>query len=225
MDETGSSATMRSGWTASAPGDAHPLPLATAQVSWVYTAEIRYQLSTILSRSATRSGRSARVPMSWTFSTSASASPTLILGFSEEYGSWKTIWNRRRRSLSSRPDSRSRSTPSKVISPAVGSSRHTIIRARVDFPQPLSPTTPTISPRRHVQRDAVDGAQFHLPAGVRLAVVDSCRFDVEYLVQIARKRFHQSTQQAVAPASSLAGDAGPGVPRARTAPPRSATVA
>ena len=41
--------------------------------------------------------------------------------------------------------------PSKITSPAVGSSRRTSIRPRVDFPQPLSPTSPNVSPARMVR--------------------------------------------------------------------------
>ena len=50
----------------------------------------------------------------------------------------------------SSPSARGRggSTPSKVISPSVGSSSRRSVRPRVDLPQPDSPTRPTVSPRR-----------------------------------------------------------------------------
>ena len=48
------------------------------------------------------------------------------------------------------------SWPSKVILPPVGSSRRMMQRAMVDLPQPDSPTTPSVSPLRHGEGDAVD---------------------------------------------------------------------
>ena len=42
------------------------------------------------------------------------------------------------------------SDPSKRTVPLVGSSRRMITRASVDFPQPDSPTIPSVSPRRTV---------------------------------------------------------------------------
>ncbi len=38
-------------------------------------------------------------------------SPTVMRGFSEVYGSWKTIWMLRRTAFSARPDSREMSSP------------------------------------------------------------------------------------------------------------------
>src|SRR5262245_55111323 len=56
------------------------------------------------------------------------------------------MWRRavRRRS----PSSPARSSPRKRTPPAVGSVRPTIARPTVDLPQPLSPTRPSVSPRR-----------------------------------------------------------------------------
>src|SRR5262245_50777177 len=72
--------------------------------------------------------------------------PTVIRGFSEENGSWNTIWTWRRYAFSC---SRSRlliDRPSKTMSPDVGSSSFMIIRPVVVLPQPDSPTRPTVSP-------------------------------------------------------------------------------
>jgi hypothetical protein len=74
--------------------------------------------------------------------------PTLCRGFSDEYGSWKTICIRR---LSGRSSSSFRcvmSWPSKTIEPSVGSYSRRIARPTVDFPQPDSPTSPSVSPCR-----------------------------------------------------------------------------
>ncbi len=55
--------------------------------------------------------------------------PTVMRGFSEAYGSWKTICTRR--------------APSTV--PVWGTSPHTAL-ASVDLPDPDSPTSPTTPP-------------------------------------------------------------------------------
>ena len=49
-------------------------------------------------------------------------------------------------------------TPSKRISPAVGSSSRRTARPTVVLPQPDSPTSPSVSPGMDLERDVVDGA-------------------------------------------------------------------
>ena len=78
-------------------------------------------------------------------------SPTGIRGFSEENGSWKIIWMCGRRARSARPFRRSTRTgcppPTRNrISPRVGVSARRTRRAVVVFPQPLSPTRPSVAP-------------------------------------------------------------------------------
>src|SRR5581483_6309962 len=77
----------------------------------------------------------------------ASVCSTVLRGLSESNGSWKIIWISRRYGrtwhplvLSSRSASRNR------IDPAVGRLRPRTDLASVVLPQPLSPTTATISP-------------------------------------------------------------------------------
>ena len=86
--------------------------------------------------------------MSWTASGSPTIPPTVIRGFRLAYGSWKIICIRRRILRSVSPSRRVMSSPSKVIEPAVGLYRRMIVRPVVDLPQPDSPTSPTVSPRR-----------------------------------------------------------------------------
>ena len=72
--------------------------------------------------------------------------PTRLRGFSEANGSWKTIWICRRigrRCPRERPTS---SCPANRTDPDVGVVSCRIARQRVDFPQPDSPTRPSVSP-------------------------------------------------------------------------------
>ena len=73
----------------------------------------------------------------------ATMSRTRASGLSEAKGSWNTGWIRRARALRSMSMTR---WPSTAMSPALGSSRPRIRRARVDLPQPDSPTTPSTPP-------------------------------------------------------------------------------
>ena len=73
-------------------------------------------------------------------------SRTVIRGFSDAYGSWKTIWMSRRTGRICRRLSFVMSLPSKKIFPEVGSISLMIVRPSVVFPQPDSPTTPSVSP-------------------------------------------------------------------------------
>jgi hypothetical protein len=82
----------------------------------------------------------------WISNGSDRIEPTVRRGFSDEYGSWKTIATSRRSRLSSPPRAVVMSWPAKAIEPDVGSSSRAISRAVVLLPQPLSPTSPNVSP-------------------------------------------------------------------------------
>ena len=69
------------------------------------------------------------------------------IGFRLEYGSWKIGCTRWRKSLVSARLSDEMSLPSKRISPLVGSTTFSSIRAVVVLPEPDSPTIATVSPR------------------------------------------------------------------------------
>ena len=71
---------------------------------------------------------------------SATLSPTVIRGSSEEYGSWKTICSGRGRPRVGT------GAPSRRIRPPVSGARPTAARASVDLPEPDSPTSPTTVP-------------------------------------------------------------------------------
>ena len=101
-----------------------------------------------VSRSSIRGARARPSARSWVLRGSASISPTVWRGSSEEYGSWKTIWKRRRWRLQAQIARRaSRSTPSRRIEPSRGSMMRTIARPTVVLPNPDSPTSPSVSPR------------------------------------------------------------------------------
>jgi len=89
---------------------------------------------------------SSSVASSCMRSGSAMLSPIVIAGLSAAWGSWKMICMDRR--IGRRSDSFMcvMSTPSNTMRPSDGSTRRRIVRPRVVFPQPLSPTTPKISP-------------------------------------------------------------------------------
>ena len=93
-------------------------------------------------------GGARRVARAVDRSGSAMIEPTRLRGFSDAYGSWKTICISRRSGRSSRALSRAIDRPSKRTSPEVGSSSRTIVRPSVDLPQPDSPTSPSVSPSR-----------------------------------------------------------------------------
>ncbi len=73
--------------------------------------------------------------------------PTVMRGFNDAWGSWNTICIRGRIFRSTSPLVSVSSTPSKVTVPSVASSSCRITRPQVDFPDPLSPTSPSVSPR------------------------------------------------------------------------------
>src|SRR3954447_4297793 len=96
--------------------------------------------------STTRAWRSVADLMPCTLSASATASSTVIEGFSAAFGSWKTIWTTCRISRSRRRLRSARSTSWRWIEPWVAGTRPRRARPRVDLPLPLSPTSPTTSP-------------------------------------------------------------------------------
>src|SRR6266478_8334304 len=67
-------------------------------------------------------------------------------GLSEEYESWNTICTWRRNAPTAIPSGTPTASPSKISSPASGITRCSSSRARVDLPQPDSPTIPKVSP-------------------------------------------------------------------------------
>ena len=83
----------------------------------------------------------------WMRSGSLMMSRTVMRGLSDAYGSWKTIWMSRPIGRSCRRESVVMSRPLKTMLPAVGSVSRMIVRPRVVFPHPDSPTTPSVSPR------------------------------------------------------------------------------
>jgi len=72
--------------------------------------------------------------------------PTVWRGFRALYGSWKIICALRRTGSSSRDDRLVISSPSISIFPPVGRTSIRIDRAAVVLPDPLSPTSPRVSP-------------------------------------------------------------------------------
>ena len=68
-------------------------------------------------------------------------------GFSDAYGSWKIICIRLRMRRRSSPLRVVTSVPSKTMRPPVVSTSRITARAKVDLPQPDSPTRPSVSPR------------------------------------------------------------------------------
>src|SRR4029077_18697694 len=86
-----------------------------------------------------------------TSSASASCDPIFRRGLSDEYGFWKTIWSLARSRGRPRLVKVVSSRPSNSTVPAVVGTSPTDARARLDFPQPDSPTSPTIWPRSTVR--------------------------------------------------------------------------
>src|SRR5262245_40749569 len=76
--------------------------------------------------------------------------PTRRRGFSEPYGTWKIIGIARRNGRMARRDRLVMSRRSNVTVPDVTGVRPAMHRASVDFPQPVSPTRPSVWPRRIV---------------------------------------------------------------------------
>ena len=114
-------------------------------------------------RATLRAGAPPASPMPWIRSPSPMLSPMGVRGSSDAYGSWKMICIRRRYGLRRAPLSFGMSTPSNMIVPDVGSMSRSSSRPTVVLPQPDSPTSPSVSPRRISNDDAVDG--LHLTDG------------------------------------------------------------
>ena len=72
--------------------------------------------------------------------------PTVLRGFSDAYGSWKIICMSRRSSRSSPPLQLGDVVAVELDRALGGSYSRITTRARVDLPQPVSPTSPTVSP-------------------------------------------------------------------------------
>ena len=83
----------------------------------------------------------------WMRNGSPTISPTLIRGFSDVYGSWNTIWTRRRNSRRRRDIVRDVDAVDQDLIPRSVAPRPTSIRASVDLPDPDSPTRPSVRPR------------------------------------------------------------------------------
>ena len=98
--------------------------------------------------SATRSSLAAPSARWWVSIGSLMIELTVMRGSSEPYGSWKMICIRRRYLRSSSVLRLNRSTPSKRTVPLVASRSRIIARPIVLLPQPDSPTSPSVSPRR-----------------------------------------------------------------------------
>ena len=73
-------------------------------------------------------------------------SATVIRGSSEPIGSWKMICISLRSAFMRRCGSLVTSRPSNSMRPEVGSTNRSTVRPSVDFPQPDSPTRPSVSP-------------------------------------------------------------------------------
>ena len=126
------------------PGDRHPLPLAAGELARV-RGQVRLSSPTSASSSARTPRPDSREPRGAPAAARRSIPPTVIRGFSEEYGSWKTIWMRRR---SARERDAGSTLPPKRISPRSVLSSPTRAWASVDLPDPDSPTRASASPRR-----------------------------------------------------------------------------
>ena len=73
-------------------------------------------------------------------------SPIDILGLSEAKGSWNIIWIFFLNGINSFGDNFVKSLSSNITFPFVGCVRPIMLRPVVDFPHPLSPTRPKVSP-------------------------------------------------------------------------------
>src|SRR3989441_6235400 len=145
--ETASSQTMNDGFTASAR--AIPMRCLCPPENSCGYRFVKFGFKpTSRNSSCTRRRRSRIDPIAKLSSGSCRMSPTVIRGSKEANGSWKIICILRRTRRRRQPRRRVMSVPSKTTLPAVTGSKAVIRRARVDFPQPDSPTRPTVSPRR-----------------------------------------------------------------------------
>ena len=93
----------------------------------------------------------------WICSGSSIALPTVRRGSSDAYGSWKTICISRRNGRRSSQLSPTSSLPLYFTEPALGGISCRTQRPSVDLPEPLSPTSPSVS-RRPMVNDTSDTA-------------------------------------------------------------------
>jgi hypothetical protein len=146
----GSSATSRSGSTASARAIATRWrcpPESSYGCRWMKSSA--GPSPTVRSRSVAFSLASSGRARPWRSSGRTMWCATSCTGFSDPNGSWKTIWTRPRYSSEARrPSFFKTSTPSSSSAPASGCSRRRTMRASVLLPLPDSPTSATASPRR-----------------------------------------------------------------------------
>src|SRR5262245_28412730 len=118
-----------------------PLKACGRRAAWVG------ERPTVRISSLTAACRSARPAILCTLSTSARDWPTVMVGFSEEYGSWKTPWICRRTVWAVSPRWSSMLDPRYKMSPPVGLYRPRSSRPNVVLPEPVSPTRARVSPR------------------------------------------------------------------------------
>ena len=116
--DTGSSATMKSGLTASARAMPIALALAAGELVRVAARRVRGEPDDLEQLAHARVGLACRVARPWTRSGSPTMRPTLWRGLSDANGSWKTICIRRRSGRSSASPRCVMSWPSKTIVPA-----------------------------------------------------------------------------------------------------------
>src|SRR6478752_2438347 len=115
---------------------------------WAWLSAARWgSMPTSSSNPSTLRLRSALEPRFQIVSGSSTMSRTLRRGLSDEIGSWKIICMRVRASRMSLPANWVSCLPSNRIEPLVGRGSCMIARPVVLFPQPLSPTSPSVSPR------------------------------------------------------------------------------
>ena len=127
-------------------GQADPLPLAAAELMRVALEMRRVETDQLEQLGDTRSRRSARRPEPWMMSGSSTICRARMRGFSDEYGSWKTICMSRRAARIRRRENASTFSPRNRTSPDVGSMRRRMQRPVVVLPLPDSPTRPNVSP-------------------------------------------------------------------------------
>ena len=153
--------------------DADPLALAARELVRVAVVVLRAEARRASSSSWTRCFASFSVwwiangsPMIW---------PTLLRGFSDEYGSWKIICI----SLPQRPQLALRAVRDVAAVEADRARRSaragaTIRRAVVDLPQPDSPTMPSVSPRFTVSDTSSTACTTPLPRANTPCLTGKC---------------------------------------------------
>ena len=195
--ETGSSAMISLGSQRERPGDADALALAAGEL--VRDSGRRARRAGRPGRAAPAPARSTSRPLAMPCSSIGSPMiwPTRLRGFSDAYGSWKIICIWRRIGRSCARDRPTSSSPSNRTEPDVGVVSCRIARHSVDFPQPDSPTRPSVSPSSRVRLT---------PSTARtradLAVDQDARLDREVLDEVGRPR------AAVSPFTVATGFAG-----------------